>query len=78
MLETRAKEWEKKVLEKGFEKGSEEGLEKGIRKGIEKVALNMITNGESDEKITLYTGLSLKQITEIRGRGKKASEDQEC
>ena len=58
MLETRAKKWEKEV----WEKGREEGMEKGM----EKFALNMIKNNESDEKIALYTGLSMEQITEIR------------
>lgn len=67
MLETKAKEWEKEVLEKGIEKG----INKGINRGIEQVALNMIKHGESDKKITLYTGLSIEQITEIR---KKSNE----
>lgn len=67
MLETKAKEWEKEVLEKGIEKG----INKGINKGIEQVALNMIKHGESDKKIALYTGLSIEQITEIR---KKSNE----
>ncbi len=63
MLETRAKKWEKEVWEKGKIEGRVEG--------IEKTALNMIINHEPDEKITLYTGLSIEQINKIRESVKK-------
>ena len=59
-------------LTKGILIGRAEGLEQGIEKGIEKgkieVALEMINDGESDEKISRYTGLSLSEITELRSR----------
>ncbi len=71
MLETRAKKWEKEVWEKGREEGREEGIEKGIEKGIEQTALNMIKNEVPDEKIALYTGLSMEQITRLRESVKK-------
>ena len=67
MLETRAQKWEREV----WEKGREEGIEKGIEKSREKFVLNMIKNNESDEKIALYTGLSMEQITKIRESIKK-------
>jgi predicted transposase/invertase (TIGR01784 family) len=69
MLETRAREWEKEVFEKG--------IEKGIKKRNEQIALNMIKNKESDEKIALYTGLSINQIAEIREKVKNVSGGQE-
>ena len=81
MLETRAKEWEKRGIEKGIEKGIAKGIEKGIEKGIKKAnelfAKKMIKNDESDERIAFYTGLSIKQITEIRESIKKRSDKQE-
>ena len=60
MLETKTKIWEKEILEKGKEEGRAESLDK--------TAINMIKNGETDSKITLYTGLSAKHIEELRDR----------
>ncbi len=77
MLETRAKEWEKRGIEKGIEKGIAKGIEKGIKKANELFAKKMIKNDESDERIAFYTGLSIKQITEIRESIKKRSDKQE-
>ena len=37
----------------------------GHEKGIEKVALEMIKDGESNEKITRYTGLSDDEIERL-------------
>ena len=75
MLETRAKKWEKEVWEKGREQGVEqgrvEGREQGRVEGIEQTALNMIKNNEPEEKIVLYTGLSMEQIAGIREKIKK-------
>jgi predicted transposase/invertase (TIGR01784 family) len=75
MLETKTKIWEKEILEKGKEEGKEEGRvegrAEGIVEGIEKTAINMIKNGETDSKITLYTGLSAKHIEELRERVRK-------
>jgi predicted transposase YdaD len=76
MLETKTKIWEKEILEKGKEEGRLEGKEEGraegraegIVEGLEKTAINMIKNGETDSKITLYTGLSAKHIEELRDR----------
>jgi hypothetical protein len=63
MLETKTKIWEKEILEKGKEEGRAESLEK--------TAINMIKNGETDSKITLYTGLSAKHIEKLRDRIQK-------
>ena len=45
----------------------QEEFEKGIEKGIEKVALEMIRDGESNDKIRKYTGLTDDQIDSHRG-----------
>ncbi len=64
MLETKTKIWEKEILEKG----KEEGRAEGRAESLDKTAINMIKNGETDSKITLYTGLSAKHIEELRDR----------
>jgi predicted transposase/invertase (TIGR01784 family) len=46
--------------------GHEEGIEKGIEQGIEKVATEMIKDGELNDKIRKYTGLTDKEISELR------------
>ncbi len=52
----------KKTRQEGREEGREEGqLEKGIS-----VALAMLAEGEPEEKILRYTGLSASQLGEIR------------
>jgi predicted transposase/invertase (TIGR01784 family) len=47
----------------------QEEFEKGIDKGIEKVAIEMIKDGESNEKIRKYTGLSDDEIDGLRKDG---------
>ena len=44
----------------------EKGVEQGIEKGIEKVALEMIRDGESNDKIRKYTGLTDDEIKKLR------------
>lgn len=56
-------EGRKEGIEKGFKQGTEQGIKQGIEQGIEQVALNMLRNGESKEKVALYTGLSEIKIT---------------
>lgn len=62
--------WDSTVWEK-------EVFEKGIKKRNEQIAIKMIKNDESNEKIAFYTGLSINKITEIRERVKKTSDEQE-
>jgi len=45
----------------------QEEFEKGIEKGIEKVALEIIRDGESNDRIRKYTGLTDDQIDAYRG-----------
>ena len=45
----------------------EKGIEQGIEKGIEKVAIELIKDGESNEKIRKYTGLTEGEIDKLRG-----------
>ncbi len=56
----------KEGLEKGIKQGTEQGFKQGAEQGIETVAFNMLKNGESTEKIALYTGLSLEKIELLR------------
>ncbi len=58
-------------FEEGYERGIEQGIERGIEQGIEQereeLALRMVEEGELPaEKIAMYTGLSLKQVRELK------------
>ena len=69
-LKTAERKGMKKGLEKGLEKGREEGIEKGMEKGMEKrnieIAITAIANNLDDATISLLTGLSIKEIAELR------------
>jgi predicted transposase/invertase (TIGR01784 family) len=49
----------------GIQEGRKEGIEEGFKQGTEKIALNMLKNGESTEKVALYTGLPEEKITNL-------------
>ena len=50
-----------------FEEGYERGIEQGIEQEREELALRMVEEGELPaEKIAMYTGLSLKQVRELK------------
>ena len=59
-----------KGIEKGFERGIRQGIEQGIEKGIEKyskvTAIKCLEKGMSIELICKVTGLTPKQIKQIR------------
>jgi flagellar biosynthesis/type III secretory pathway protein FliH len=55
----------KQGTEQGFKQGTEQGFKQGTEKGIEKVALRMLKNGESTEKVVLYTGLSKEKVSSL-------------
>ncbi|NLD91260.1 MAG: Rpn family recombination-promoting nuclease/putative transposase [Fibrobacter sp.] len=61
MLETRTKQWEERVLEKGIEQGIEQGIEINT---IELVK-SMKKNGVTIETIRKITGLSMEKIKQI-------------
>lgn len=42
------------------------GIEKGIEKGKLDVAVMMLTDGENEEKIKKYTGLSDEQLEKVK------------
>ena len=73
-LEEQEAQWKRKdfiMLQKGSielaeKKGIEKGIEQGIEQGIEKVAIEMIKDGESNDKIRKYSGLTDDQITGLR------------
>jgi hypothetical protein len=54
-------------METSWLEGHDKGFDKGIEKGIEKVALEMIRDGELNEKIGKYTGLTDIEIEKLRG-----------
>ena len=47
------------------EKGREEGLAEGEDRKMREIAKAMKAGGESTEKISLYTGLSLEEVNEL-------------
>jgi predicted transposase/invertase (TIGR01784 family) len=62
--------YEASMYESTYVTGREEGREEGTAIGEERKAFNtaevMMRNGESDEKIVLYTGLSLESVRGLR------------
>jgi DNA-binding CsgD family transcriptional regulator len=48
--------------------------EQGFKQGTEKIALNMLKNGESAEKVALYTGLSEEKVVNLQKRLMKNSD----
>ena len=69
-LEEQEAQWKRKdfiMLQKGsIELAEKKGIEKGIEQGIEKVALEMIKDGESNDKIRKYSGLTDDEIEGLR------------
>lgn len=62
--------YDPRIAEKGRQKGIEEGIEKGRQKGIEEakvdVVKNMLVDGEPEEKIKKYTGVTDEDIEIIK------------
>ena len=69
-LEEQEAQWKRKdfiMLQKGsIELAEKKGMEKGMEKGIEKVAIEMINDGETNDKIRKYTGLTDAEIDGLR------------
>ncbi|WP_425448399.1 Rpn family recombination-promoting nuclease/putative transposase [Dethiothermospora halolimnae] len=55
-------------IERALKEERQDGIEKGMEKGIEKVAVEMILDGESNEKIKKYTKLDDIQIEKLRNK----------
>ncbi len=53
-------------IQKGMEKGMEEGIQKGMEKGMQAVALNMLKNKFKLSVISEITGLSEKEIKNLK------------
>ena len=51
---------------KGRNEGIVIGIEQGIKQGKIQFALEMIKDGESNDKISKYTGLTDEEIGELR------------
>ena len=56
-------------IQEEFEKGIEKGIEKGKIEGKIEIALEMINDGETNDKIKKYTGLTDDEINELRTDG---------
>ena len=54
-------------IQEEYEKGIERGIEKGIEKGNIEIAIEMIKEGEPNDKIRKYTGLMVNEIEKLRG-----------
>ena len=61
-MKSAAQQW----IDEGIEKGVLMGEQKGIEQGVHKVARNMLSEGESVEKISRFTGLSMVQLKTIQ------------
>ncbi len=55
-------------LKNSLDTAKEEGVVEGREKRNLEIAIEMIKNGETDEKIALYTELSKETIEELRKR----------
>ena len=55
-----------KGMEKGMEKGKAEGIEEGMERGKAEVAKAMLAEGDPASKIAKVTGLSEKEIDELK------------
>lgn len=55
-----------KGIKEGINKGRKEGLLEGIRKNTYEIISRMLENGESIEKIKLYSGYSKEEIEKIK------------
>ncbi|KOA18744.1 hypothetical protein CLHOM_30280 [Clostridium homopropionicum DSM 5847] len=58
--------YDPRVEERGMAKGMVKGIEKGLEKAKFDVAQNMLADGESEEKIKKYTGVTDKDIERIK------------
>ncbi|MFW6221964.1 MAG: hypothetical protein ACOC4C_05815 [Fibrobacterota bacterium] len=56
----------KSSIDTSWEEGKTIGEGRGFSKGILHVARNMIEDGESDQKISRYTDLTIKDILKLR------------
>ena len=57
-----------KGLQKGIEKGKKEGLKEGENRKAIEIAINLIKNGLDNELIKNTTGLSIKEIMQLRNK----------
>ena len=59
---------ERKGLQKGIEKGKKEGFKEGENRKAIEIAINLIKNGLDNELIKNTTGLSIKEIMQLRNK----------
>ena len=52
-------------MEEGIIKGKAEGIAEGEQKALTKIAMALLTDGTSIEKISYLTGLSERDIKEL-------------
>ena len=71
IMPTLARKWYEEGIQEGIEKGMEKGMEKGIYEDKKMVAKNMLMMGMDIAVIVKATGLSEKEVNEIRKEIKK-------
>ena len=54
-------------IEQGIEQGIGEGIARGLAEGKRETAKNLLSMGLDVEKIALATGLSVEEVTSLRG-----------
>lgn len=59
--------YNKDIMEEGMQKG----LQKGIKESIYKTALRMLDKNLKPSQTAEYTGLSVKQIRQLKEKDKK-------
>ena len=61
---------EKRGIQLGMQEGMQQGMQRGMQQGIQQeklhIAKNMLFSNEAKEKIQQFTGLSWKEIEELR------------
>jgi len=58
------------ILQEGLDEGREQGIQQGIQEGIERekreVALKLLQEGMSIEKVASITGLSVEEVQKLQ------------
>ncbi len=70
-MQTLGRRWYEEGMQEGIQKGRQEGMKKGELERARKVAKNMLIRGLDIKLISEVTGLSEKEVKEIKRKLKK-------